>query len=559
MKKLLNRTLLGLLILIITVMIMVSVKFITDRNIDYDVDLGNTVIPTFKQVSIDFEQRLNADESIPFTASAIIDINNDGKEELFIGGGPGQQDVILRYTNNGFVDITTETGFNKSILGDATFGSSVIDVDNNGFADIIVSRTSSVWLYKNNKGKFTGKNLNLKLADDTSPMSVAIADINRDGHFDMYVAGYIKKEQVEGQNIFNKEGYGGESAMFLNNGDNTFTDITQSSGLFYDHNTFMGIFIDIDNDSLEDLVVAHDTGHVKTWKNLGNNTFKDMPNPNSNEYSYPMGIAVTDLGNDGDPDFFFSNVGSTPPRFLVTGDLREDQKPNFKWIMFENNGGFSFTDIAEQAKLADYEFSWGAIFEDFNLDGRDELVVSENYIGLPPHKLSLFRLPGRFMVQTESGEFAAVGTQAGVENSEYGISPITADFNNDGYPDVVHINIAGKSKAFINNGGDANYLKIKLPNVISSIAAKVSVTKDDGSIVNQVFISGEGLNSDQSHILIFGLGKSTAKQIDIQYINGLSETRQGNFKNQLLEFKVLKHKPIQELIEGVEGSEDSNI
>ena len=77
-----------------------------------------------------------------------------------------------------------------------------------------------------------------------------------------------------------------------------------SSGLFYDHNTFMGIFIDIDNDSLEDLVVAHDTGHVKTWKNLGNNKFKDMPNPNSNQYSYPMGIAVTDLGNDGDSDFF---------------------------------------------------------------------------------------------------------------------------------------------------------------------------------------------------------------------------------------------------------------
>ena len=191
-------------------------------------------------------------------------------------------------------------------------------------------------------------------------MSIAIADINRDGHFDMYVSGYIRLDLVEGQNIFNKEGYGGTSAMLLNNGDNSFSDITESSGLYYKHNTFLGVFVDFDGDGLEDLVVAHDTGQVRTWKNMGDNRFKNMPNPNSGQNSYPMGIAVSDYNNDGRVDLFFSNVGSTAPDMLVKGDLRDDQILNKKWIMFENKGDFNFADVGQQRKVADYEFSWGA-------------------------------------------------------------------------------------------------------------------------------------------------------------------------------------------------------
>ena len=249
-----------------------------------------------------------------------------------------------------------------------------------------------------------------------------------------------------------------------------------------------------------------------------------------------MGIAVTDYKNSGQTDLFFSNVGTTAPGFLVTGDLRDDQVFNPKWIMFQNKGDFEFADIAEQTKLADYEFSWGAIFEDFNLDGRDDLVVSENYIGFPPHKLAFLRLPGRFLMQTETGEFAETGAESGVINTGFGISPLTADFNADGYPDLVHINIAGQSKAFISRGGDANYLKVQLPDTIASIAAKISVTRSDGEIIYRDFVSGEGLCSDQSHIQIFGLEDASATSITVQYINGDRETRTGDFANTLVRF-----------------------
>jgi len=172
--------------------------------------------------------------------------------------------------------------------------------------------------------------------------------------------------------------------------------------------------------------------------------------------------------------------------------------------------------------------------EDFNLDGRDDLVVSENYVGFPTHILPVWRLDGRFMVQNSKGEFAAVGKEAGIRNRLFGISPLTADFNQDGYPDVIHVNLQGPQKVFISKGGNANHLKIKLPNTVKSIGAKVVVTLNDGSRLHNTFIVGEGLCSDQSHILNFGLGSQQAKSFSVTYLDGEVVNKSGRFANQLI-------------------------
>jgi len=353
-----------------------------DRAIDYDVDISGVTVPTFDEQTIDFVPTYDAKKTIPFTASAVVDINGDGIEEVFFGGGIHQNDAFYQFNNGRFEDITEQTGWSKS-TPDKTFGSVAFDYDTDGDTDLLITRQSGVWLYTNTNGKFSGEKLDLDFDAKSVPLSVAVSDLNRDGLFDMYVTGYIARDHVKGETIFNQV-YGGVSSLYINKGGNKFDNITKESGLYYKHNTFQGIFIDVDGDSLEDLVVAHDTG---------------TPNPTSDYFSYPMGIAVTDYNNDGDPDFYFSNVGSTTPDAIVRGDLTDDQVLNKKWIMFENQGDFKFEDIAEKAKLADYEFSWGAIFEDFNLDGRDDLVVSENYVGFPTHILPAWRLDGRFMVQ----------------------------------------------------------------------------------------------------------------------------------------------------------------
>ena len=513
----------------------ITVRSIIDRQVDYEVSTEGLKIPVFDETVIEFSHDHQEDKSLPFMASAVIDIDNDGVEELFLGGAYNQADAVFRFNGKQFVDITDQTGLKKND-NDATMGAVVMDIDYNGYSDLIVARESGIWLHKNYGGRFSTEKLDAPLSADTTPLSIAIADINRDGHFDMYVSGYIRHDLVEGQNIFNKEGYGGTSAMLLNNGDNSFTDITESSGLYYKHNTFQGVFVDFDGDGLEDLVVAHDTGQVRTWKNMGDNRFKNMPNPSSGQYSYPMGIAVSDYNNDGRVDLFFSNVGSTPPDMLVKGDLRDDQILNKKWIMFENKGDFNFAEVGQQRKVADYEFSWGAVFEDFNLDGLDDLVVSENFIGFPPHRFPFMRLPGRFMLQNQNGEFAEVGAAAGIVNKYYSISPITADFNQDGAPDLVHINLKGKPRAFLSQGAINNYLKVKLPDTVASIGAMVTVTLTDGSRLFKPFISGEGLGSDQSHVLIFGLGEGSASTVEVSYLSGPPAIRRGDFVNTQLTF-----------------------
>lgn len=531
--KLLKSIALFVVLLLIGLSIVLTWLSSRDRATDYPKYNDNLTIPRFTQQVINFVPSYDETKTLPFTAGAIIDIDNDGVEELFLGGGIDQQDAFFRFNDGKFDDITADTRWHKD-TPDNTFGAISLDLDEDGDNDMLVSRQSGVFLYTNSEGTFTAKKLNLGLNRKTVPLSVAVADINRDGLYDLYVSGYIAREHVEGETIFNRK-YGGISGLYVNTGDDTFEDITEQSGLLYQHNAFQAVFIDVDGDRLEDLVVAHDTGTVRTWKNNGDMTFDKVPNPTSDYFSYPMGIAVTDLKNDGLPDFYFSNVGSTVPDALVRGDLRDDQILNKDWILFENQGDFKFVDSAVERQLAAYEFSWGAVFEDFNLDGRDDLVVSENYSGWPLHKLPMWRLNGRFLLQTEEGEFSDAGEEAGVRNREFGIAPLTADFNQDGYPDLVHVNILGPQNAFLSQGGNQGYLKIRLPNTVESIGTVVTVTLADGSTLVQTFVVGEGLLSDQSHVLIFGLGDQQATTISASSLDGKVSTEQGNFRNETVQ------------------------
>ncbi len=536
MGKVLKRVGFGFILLIATIMLIVVIMQRMDAQIDYDVSTDGIEIPTFDAVDIPYDQSHDNNTTLPFAASGVIDIDGDGIEELFLGGSRSQPDGVFRYDNGNFAEVSN-SGITKE-NGEASHGSTVLDVDKDGDDDILVARSDGIWLHLNEGGTFSNQKLDAIMPGNTTALDIGVADINRDGHFDMYVGGYIRKDQVEGQNIFNRPGYGGTSQMFLNNGDNTFKNITRESGLEYTHNTFFGIFIDVDEDGFEDLVVVHDTGQVRTWKNNGDLTFTNMPNPNSDFNSYPMGIAVADYDNDGLVDFFFSNVGSTPPNFLIRGDTTEDQETHWKWLLFKNEGNFTFSDQAEKAKLADYEFSWGAVFEDLNLDGREDLIVSENYIGLPFHNFEFLRSPGRLMIQNANGEFAARGKEAGVVNRRYSIAPVTADFNGDGRPDLVHVNIAGRSQAFLSKPGGGKSLKVKLPNQIESIGAKISVMTNSGKTYSKWFIRGEGLSSDSSPVLIFGLGEEVAKSVKVRFLSGEERELDGPFSNGQALFKA---------------------
>ena len=470
-----------------------------------DYSVPKEEIPTFDAAKFPFSNKFNGKVSLPLVGSALIDVDGDGVDEVFVGGGLDQQDGLFKYNDGSFE--ASDFSLPQKPANSSTYGAASFDLDSDGDNDLFLSTDAGLLWYKNSGSGFEMSKVDVPFNEKSVNASITFGDVNRDGHADIFMSNYIKKELMEGQTIFKDFNYGGSSLLMINNGDNTFSDATDQFGLSYVHNTFCAVLVDVDNDGWLDLVVAHDTGEVRTYKNEGGTKYTMKPNPTTGKYGYPMGIAVGDYNNDGNIDFFFSNTGSSVPEFMARGDLEKEDVYFKDWILFRNDGNFKFTDVAKETKVADFEFSWGALFEDFNLDGRQDLVVAENYVAFPPHKL--FKLPGRFLLQRPDGTFAAVEDQAGAINKNYGITPLASDFNQDGYPDLLFANIDGPFRVLINEGGDANYIALRFPETAKYAGARVTVTKKDGSKLTDTYVIGEGLASDQTATLTFGLGSAT--------------------------------------------------
>lgn len=484
----------------------------------YDISIEDSKVPVFSQIELNFEHQYNGEKSLPIAPSALIDINNDNIDEVFFGGGLDQEDAIFAYRDNKFVDISSEVNLPKKGTNLTSTGVVSADFDNNGFSDLIIGREDGLTIYYNYDRKFTAKKINTPLNGKSTPAGITVGDIDKDGDLDIFLATYLKKELMEGQTIFMDPNYGSTSELLLNTGDENYVSITKQAGLDYVHNTFMAVFVDIDNDSSLDLVVVHDTGEVRTYKNNGDLTYTMKPNPTTNKYAYPMGLALGDYNNDGLVDFMFSNTGSTLPRALAKGDIKDESLFNEKWMLFRNDGDFKFTNTAAEAKIADYEFSWGCTFADMNNDGLQDLMVAENYVDLAPNKL--FRLKSRFLVQKEDGTFAPTEEQSGVVNPHFGIAALVSDFNQDGYLDMIWTNIDSPSLAYINKGGNNNYIQIDLGEYVNSQGAKITVTTATKTLTDWL-VAGEGLAGDQTSLLHFGLGRHTkVKKVLVEYTNG---------------------------------------
>ncbi len=514
-KKILK--VLGILVLLLVLFVLGF--FWRDAASDkYDVSIDPNLIPKFDTVALDFVHQYNGEKSLPIAPSALIDINNDNVDEVFFGGGMNQEDAIFAYRDNKFVNISSETNLPDKGTTTTTVGVVSADFDNNGFIDLLIGREDGLHLYSNTNGKFTASRIDTPINAKSNPAGITVGDIDKDGDLDIFLATYLKKELMEGQTIFEDYDYGSTSELLLNTGDNSFKSITKQAGLDYVHNTFQGVLVDIDNDSWLDLVVVHDTGEARTYKNNGNLTFTMKENPLTKRFAYPMGLAVGDYNNDGLVDFMFSNTGSTLPRFLAKGDIKDASKFNEKWILFKNEGNFKFTDAAEEAKIANYEFSWGCTFADMNNDGLQDLMVAENYVDLAPNKL--FRLPSRFLIQKEDHTFVPTEEESGVVNPHFGITSLVSDFNQDGYLDMIWTNIDTPSMAYINQGGTNNYLQVDLGDDAESQGAKVMVETSTKKLTDWL-VSGEGLASDQTALLNFGLGTETSiNKITVNYANG---------------------------------------
>ncbi|PIR41110.1 MAG: hypothetical protein COV31_03135 [Candidatus Yanofskybacteria bacterium CG10_big_fil_rev_8_21_14_0_10_46_23] len=482
------------------------------KSIHSEVESSSVSTPTFTEIGLDFVHNYDKDD-YAFAGSALIDIDGDGREEVFIGGGINQIDGLFRFENDRFVNIASQAGFTNE---NSSAGALSIDFDNDGDADLLVARLDGVYLYTNNQGQFAEQKLGITLEKDAVPMSLSATDLNKDGLIDLYVATF-KSPKVFKLTTFNDPANRSKNIMLLNKGGNQFEDITEKSGLAYNQNTFQASFVDLNNDTWPDLVLAPNTDKVVVYENKKNGTFESKPA--LTDFGFWMGLAVGDIDADGDQDLFFSNIGNTIPITAARGDLRPDQILDSQWRLLRNDGNFQFTDITTERALDDYEFGWGALFEDLNLDGRLDLLVSENYVKWPAHKIN--KLNGRVFLQESDQTFLPITQVAGLNNPYYGTTPLLADFNQDGYPDVVFINFNGPSKAYLNSGGPSNFLKVFLPDIPKSLGARVDVERLNGSVSSKQVIGVMGLLTDVSSELVFGLGQdSGVRKVTVTWASG---------------------------------------
>lgn len=452
--------------------------------------------PHFTEAPVAFTHRQG--EGMPFVGSALVDIDTDGVDEVFVGGGEQQADVLLAFRDGGFLNIlpTPEDLSQKT----ATLGAVSTDADDDGDTDIVIARADDLYLWINEGNSFSEAQLNLALAENTIPFSIAAGDINKDGLLDLYVSTFIDPKHFTSA-TFNDPDHATKNLLLMGDKEQGLIDVTAVSGINFQQNTFLSSFVDLDGDGWQDLVIAPNTDSVRVFKNLEGKTFQEQPSPTG--LGFWMGLAIADLDNDGDQDLMLTNSGNTLPDFLSNGDLRKDQEKEVNWVVLTNEGDFQFS----AQKLTDFEFAWGAQSADLNNDGSAELIVATNYIKWPAHKLN--PSDGRILMKDSQGRWQAITQLSGALNPAYGMTPLISDFDRNGYQDIFYVNLDGASKAYLNDGGDQHFIKIIMPDTVVSLGAVVTVELADGSVQRQQFLSSTGFLSDPSRTLFFGLGGQT--------------------------------------------------
>jgi hypothetical protein len=292
---------------------------------------------------------------------------------------------------------------------------------------------------------------------------IAWIDYDNDGFPDLFLVNGSTYEQW-------REGTSPYSALYHNNGDGTFTDVSKGSGL--DHAGWgMGVCVgDYDNDGYDDLYVTYYGGNV-LYHNNGNGTFTDVTEKAGvRGHGWGMGCAFGDYDNDGKLDLYVANYldinidhlgepGSAPnctyrgfatfcgPRGLEGG----------RDILFHNNGDGTFTDVTERAGIDQNKYyGLGVVWGDYDRDGRLDIYVAND------------STPSSLYHNNGDGTFTDVGVEAGVAYNGEGVEQAGmgtdfADYDNDGWGDLVKGNFSDDTKNLYHNNHDGTFTDVTYP------------------------------------------------------------------------------------------------
>ena len=486
---------------------------------------------------------------------ALLDYDNDGWLDIYMVNGStydalaGKSDpphaALFHNNHDGtFTDVAAKAGVSNDRWG---FGVAVGDYDNDGWPDIYVSNYGKNRLYHNNHdGTFTDVAEKAGVTLGNWSTGATFGDYDGDGKLDLFVPGYvhfnIEHPPIPGSAVVGyancsfrgantmcgPRGLEGEpDHLFHNNGDGTFTDVSEKAGVSdKDHYYgFTGVFVDLNNDGKVDLIVTNDSSPNYLYINNGDGTFEDQSfysgfalNQNGLEQA-GMGVAVGDYMNNGLLD-------------LYTGTFSDDYKP-----LFRNKGDAAFTEISPRIGLAapTYPFlTWATEFIDYDNDGWKDifLVNGHVYPQVDQHDwgTSYAQRPLLFHNINKGQKFEEIPPVLGTGLSEVipGRGAAFGDLFNDGKIDVV-INCMDHVPALMRNVNPDHHhwvgLKLiggpKSPR--DAVGATVYLTAG-GLRQRADVLSGGSYESSNDQRPHFGLGDATSiDAVEIRWPSGLVE------------------------------------
>jgi hypothetical protein len=497
---------------------------------------------SFRPIGFSLDSSETPEKHAPETMAggvAVFDFDNDGNLDLFFTNGADIS--TLRKTssrfwnrlfhNNGdgtFTDVTEKAGLAGT--GYDT-GVAIGDYDNDGYEDIFVGGVHRNTLYHNNgNGTFTDVTEKAGLSQldaEYGPLwsvGAAWVDVNNDGLLDLFVVNYLSwdfvKEPRCNDYCHPKVYKATPNQLYLNQGDGTFVDISDQSGIRAHPGKGMGVGIaDYDGDGLPDIFVANDKIMNSLFHNKGNARFEEVAIQSgvalqdSGVQISGMGVDFRDLNNDGFPD-------------IAVVALQAETFP-----LFLNNGHGSFTDNTERSGMASLSSpmsGYSPNIADFDNDGWKDIFVSRGDVASPAmadhvhveQPNTVFRnLAGkRWSALTEEAGFTS-SPQKRHRGSAYG------DFDHNGKLDLVVSAIGAPAEIWMNDSrNDNHWLELALQGTKSNrdgIGAKIRLTTADGIQYEQVSFAS-GYASSSAGPVHFGLG--TAKivgEIEIRWPSGV--------------------------------------